>query len=142
MKCVYTPYGEDFQCGKPAERSWGLYLCGEHLSEVREYRVGVMAQSAKTVGVDKFPGFCYMVLLPDGSVKVGYSNTEELLEKRLKSLNRGQDAPVVKLAVFPGGFVAESLLHRRFREYRLPGSGERFRYSPEMAEFINDPVFP
>ena len=93
-------------------------------------------QSAKFHGLDKFPGICYIALLPDGSIKIGYSNTEELLEKRFKDLRRDYKAPVIPLATLKGGFVAEAVLHDKFKEHRLPGRGERFAYSPEIAHYV------
>ncbi|OXR39570.1 hypothetical protein B7C42_08362 [Nocardia cerradoensis] len=46
-------------------------------------------------------------------------------------------APVIKLAVIQGGFVAEAVLHDMFKEDRLPGYGERFTYTPRMAEYLS-----
>lgn len=93
-------------------------------------------QSLRYHTLDDFPGFCYFALLPDGCIKIGYSNTEPLVKSRMKSLSRQYSAPVIPLAVIKGGFVAEAYMHQRFEEYRLPGDGERFTYSAEMAEYI------
>ncbi|MBL3742836.1 T5orf172 domain [Mycobacteroides abscessus subsp. massiliense] len=93
-------------------------------------------QSLKYHSLDDFPGFCYFALLPDGCIKIGYSNTDDLVKSRMKSLSRQYQAPVIPLAVIKGGFVAEAHMHERFEAYRLPGDGERFTYSPEMAEYI------
>jgi len=117
-------------------------LCGEHRlvqkSRVAVARGSLARQAANYYPLDEFPGFCYFALLPDSSVKIGYSNTETLMSKRFKALGRQHGGPVVKLAVVPGGFVAEAVMHDRFAESRIPGDGERFRYTTDIASFIAD----
>lgn len=83
-----------------------------------------------------YPGYCYFALLPDGAVKIGYSNTRELVDSRMKSLGRDYGAPVIPLAIIGGGWVAEIYHHDKFADYRHPGLGERFTYSAEMANYI------
>lgn len=138
MFCSWVDYGTEEQCGERAELFANLPLCAEHADVYRSRNVSysTISQCLNYYRLEDFPGLCYIVLLPDGSVKIGYSNTNELLDKRLKSLGREYGAPVIQLAVLPGGFVAEAFLHRKFAAYREPGKGERFRYSPEMAEFL------
>lgn len=138
MECVYLD--DSYQpCGAPATVYRRTYLCDEHIEWNRQfqYRLARSAalQSVNYHDLDEFPGLCYIVLMPDATVKIGYSNTEETLDRRLKKLGSSK-SPVVKLAVIKGGFVAEAVLHEKFNDSRIPGKGERFRYSPEMAEYI------
>lgn len=140
--CSWTHKESGTPCGKEATVYSNIPLCVEHIESLRGYfgtrsRTAAL-QAAKHHSLSEFPGLCYIVLLPDGNVKIGYSNTDDLLAERFKALGREYEAPVVKLAVIPGGFVAEAVLHDRFKEYRLPGLGERFSYSAELAEFIHE----
>ena len=123
-----------------AEVFRNIPLCETHIDlfQKRSYRdkTSVAVQSSKYHPIQSFPGTCYIVLLPTGYVKIGYSNNEKLFESRLKSLSRQYEAPVVLLAKLPGGFVQESVLHRKFEDDRIPGPGEVFQYSPQIAKFI------
>lgn len=138
MKCAYV--AEDNPCGAEATVLWNFPVCKDHRDVVLNPRKlsSALSQSAKINPLSSFPGFCYIVLLPDGFMKIGYSNTEKLLKTRLTTLKRECGAPVIELAVIPGGFVAEHLIHEKFSELREAGNGERFRYSPELATFIAD----
>lgn len=140
MKCSWTEHDSYESCDEDASLYRNLPLCEDHLETHKSHlvdQVGATArQSADYHELSSFPGKCYFVLLPDGNVKIGYSNTDELLAKRMGALARVYHAPVIPLCVIDGGFVAEAVMHHRFREDRLPGNGERFRYSPAMAEFI------
>src|SRR5690606_8624621 len=137
LTCGWVEHDEP--CGESDEVYMNLALCPihkeEHRGKVNFLKGSTARQAAKSHPLEAFPGWCYFVLLPDGSVKIGYSNTEKLLKTRFTVLNR-EVGPIVKLAVIPGGFVAEAVMHERFKESRLPGKGERFRYTPEMAEFL------
>lgn len=130
----------ELPCGEAATQYMRLPLCAEHIDSVRDLinsRARASAvQTAKYHPLESFPGLCYIVLLPDGLIKIGYSNTNKLLEERFGALGRLYGAAVVPLLVIPGGFVAEAVLHARFNAYRVPGNGERFRHSPELAEYI------
>lgn len=97
----------------------------------------VARQSARYHPFYTFPGLCYFGLLPDGKVKIGYTNTPTTLLDRMKTLKRQYGAPIHKLAVLRGGFVAEAVMHHKFKDDRLAGLGERFVYSPQMAEFLD-----
>ena len=134
MLCAWVSDGE--QCSEPAETYRNIPLCPEHQHEQVRRFGSTARQAARLHGLSSFPGFCYFALLPDSTIKIGYSNTEELLSKRFKDLSREYGAPVVKLAVIQGGFVAEAVMHENFKDDRLPGVGERFKYSPDMARFI------
>jgi hypothetical protein len=138
-KCVYLVNGS--LCGDVAVTYMNhLHLCETHIISTRllfgsTVRTAAL-QSAKIHPLDSFPGLCYIALLPDGSVKIGYSNTEQTLARRFKQLSWQYKAPVLPLAAIKGGFVAEAVLHDRFAAYRIPGIGERFYYSSELAEYI------
>lgn len=88
MFCSWVDYGTEEQCGERAELFANLPLCAEHADVHRSRSVSysTISQCLNYYRLEDFPGLCYIVLLPDGSVKIGYSNTNELLDKRLKSL--------------------------------------------------------
>lgn len=138
--CVYTT-AEDGVCGLPGELYSSFILCEEHQQTVRSRRDTVLHtladQALKHHPRESFPGICYMVLVPGGNVKIGCSNTEDTYERRIKDLSR-ELGPVVELLKMPGGFVYEAFLHKKFRQDRLPGTGELFRYSEDIAEFVKE----
>lgn len=141
MRCAFIVDQESGElCGESAESYMQVPLCEEHAHSMRRAVDGRgrrnALQAVKYHPLEAFPGFCYVVLLPDGFIKIGYSNTDRLLDDRLKGLSWEYKAPVTTLAILPGGFVAEAVLHNRFKDSRIPGKGERFRFSPEMAEFL------
>lgn len=67
-------------------------------------------------------------------VKIGYSKNPE---KRLKSLQTGNQAPLKLLLVLDGGTDKEAELHERFAELR--SRGEWFYHSNDLAHFIDNP---
>lgn len=139
LECAWV--ADDEVCGEPAEVFSNIPLCPLHTERLRGRNNSLRGlharQAARYHPLESFPGWCYVVLLPDGFVKIGYSNTDDLLKKRYQALKREYGAPVVELAKIPGGFVAEAVLHEKFRDYRESGTGERFRYSPEMADYLS-----
>lgn len=140
LVCSWINHGETSTCGREATKYRNFALCDDHivamLDRSNRERRSTPLQAAKQHPLESFPGYCYIVLLPDGYIKIGYSNTTERLEERFKELNKEYKAPVVKLAVIKGGFVAEAVLHQKFDRYREPGVGERFRYTPEIAMYL------
>lgn len=128
-------------CGEPATPYANLLLCLDHQDRIRARAssgAGTVArQSAKYHPFYTFPGLCYFALLPDGKVKIGYSNTPTTITERMKALGRQYGAPLIKLAVIKGGFVAEAVMHDRFKDSRCSGIGERFNYTAEMAQFLD-----
>lgn len=143
FKCVFSAYDEVERelCGRDATQFKNNFpVCDEHLQEVlksdQKKKRATAVQSSRFHDPSEFPGLCYIVLCPDTTVKIGYSNNEELLESRLKTLGR-EIGPLVKLAVLPGGFVTEAVLHEKFDAWRIRDKQERFTYSPEMAEYIS-----
>ena len=139
MECCWF---DEKQCSLEAEVFRNIPLCETHIDlfQKRSYRdkTSTAIQSSNYHPIESFPGICYIVLLPTGYVKIGYSNNEKLFENRLKDLSRQYEAPVVLLAKLPGGFVQEAVLHREFEDDRIPGPGEVFRYSPLIAKFISN----
>lgn len=135
--CFVTEDGE--LCGEEAEVFMKFPVCDSHRETLRYYRVmntqSLAKQALKYHEYSDFPGVCYIVLVPGGMVKIGYSNTEELYQKRLKSLSK-QLGPVLELLTLPGGFITEASLHNKFHESSIPGNGELFTYSNEIADFI------
>ncbi|MFJ1976194.1 GIY-YIG nuclease family protein [Streptomyces albogriseolus] len=137
VTCCWTK--DDAVCGASAEVRYSLPLCDEHLSGFYRGRTYTIRQSAAIHGVESFPGYCYVVLLPDETVKIGYSNTEETLKKRFRDLKREaeKDGPGFDvLAVMTGGCAMEAVLHYRFEKSRIPGLGERFEFSGEIQDFL------
>ena len=53
----------------------------------------------------------------------------------MDDLNR-EVGPIVHLATVPGGFVQEAVLHEKFLADRVPGPGELYYYSPDIAEYV------
>lgn len=148
MECCWLNTGNS-TCGAPAGRWGNFFLCPEHQEAHRQRMIqnagGTARQSAQYHDLSAFPGFCYFAALPfDRSrkgldafvVKIGYSNTRELVDERMKSLTRQYDALVKPMLIIPGGFVAEAVMHDRFRESRLPGAGERFTLLPDIAQYL------
>ncbi|WP_369805087.1 GIY-YIG nuclease family protein [Mycobacterium sp. IS-836] len=100
-------------------------LCDEHkLALVAKMSVEAR-RAARFNPLDSFPGICYAIGLPNGLVKVGYSNSNKYLKSRLKDLKTEYGEPTFT-ATLPGGFVAEAVLHAALAQYRLPGRGELF----------------
>lgn len=141
MNCSYLL--DDQPCGADTAIAFmDFAVCEEHrevfAERLERNRRSIAVQAANHHPLEAFPGICYVVLLPDGTIKIGYSNTERLFTKRMTNLKCEQKAPIIVLAKLPGGFVTESVLHERFRESRLPGKGERFAYSPAIASFLEE----
>ncbi|MFE9309747.1 GIY-YIG nuclease family protein [Streptomyces sp. NPDC006706] len=137
MECCWTK--DDVVCGAEAEVRYSLPLCDEHLNVFYRGRTYTIRQSAAIHGVEAFPGYCYVVLLPDETVKIGYSNTESTLQQRMKRLRRDteKEGPGFEvLAVMAGGCALEAVLHYRFENSRIPGKGERFEFSDDILDFL------
>src|SRR5690606_5733438 len=140
MKCVWVPDKETgIACGNPAEIRRNLTLCAEHellMLGRSGLQTATITQTLKYHELSDFPGYCYVVLLSNGSVKIGYTNTAEFFLGRLRAIHKDHDGPVVVLSVFKGGCVAEHVMHNRFRDSRI--SGEVFAYSPELAALVTE----
>lgn len=117
---------------------WPIALCSDHSlafdRKLAMTKTTTLRQSARVLGSDAYPGYCYIVLLGDATIKIGYSNTEATLAVRLHTLGTETGSCTV-LRVLPGGFVAEAVLHDRFSEFRDWTGSERFRVCPEILEF-------
>jgi len=125
------------QCGEEATLFRNLFLCEDHIKDYFSRMRQTALQSAEHHELSDFPGLCYVALLSSGKIKIGYSNTEKLLHKRIQNLGYSTGGPVVVLKTMRGGFVAEAVLHERFKEHRVPGNGELFEYCSEIADFVS-----
>jgi len=139
MKCCWIEFGSEDPCGLDAEVRSNIAMCVTHDDTLRARKGTTARQSYKFHGHEAFPGFCYVARLPDGLFKIGYSNTEDLVKNRMKSLSRSYGGGVVELLRLPGGFVTEAVLHWKFKEFAVPGTGERFFPVEEIKSFIQDP---
>ena len=140
--CSWVIPDEERTCGDTGSVYCSFVVCEDHKEQFRNWnelmkRANAL-QASKIHELDSFPGYCYIMLLPNGNIKIGYSNTEKLLKTRITTLSREYGAPVVLLKTIKGGFVAEAMLHDRFKHLRLPGVGEQFKYGPGLAEFISN----
>lgn len=139
LRCCWLD-DENETCGRRAARFGYMPLCDEHRELHRHWparRLWSIAGAAMRYHkMWDYPGLCYFAGLPDGTVKIGFSHTEELVRNRMESLTRQYGAPVIPLHVVPGGFVAEAVMHHAFDHLRLPGKGERFEFRDELAEYL------
>ncbi|MEU2267163.1 GIY-YIG nuclease family protein [Streptomyces olindensis] len=111
------------------------------MSAFQSQRTSELRRYAGYSGIETFPGYCYFLLLPGEAVKVGYSNTEETLRRRIKDLTRELEkeygpGSCEVLAIIKGGYAAEAVLHHRFRNSRIPGHGERFHLTDDILDFL------
>lgn len=132
---------EEQVCGDLGEIYYGHVMCPKHKEQfegfINHCKRSTALQSSKHHSLLAFPGICYIVLLPSGLVKVGYSNTPKLLKTRYTTLRRDHGGDLIVLREFPGGFVTEAVLHDHLKHLRIPGTGELFRYGVEVAELVN-----
>lgn len=144
--CAWVDPAEASECFTPAtscERN--IPLCDDHRAiderrrakaRITGARQGFKLKSVEAVTLEDYPGICYVILLPDTTVKIGFSFAPVLFDRRMVDLSR-EHGTVIPLTKLPGGWVTESLLHDVFAEERLPGE-ERFRYSERIAQFVAD----
>lgn len=86
------------------------------------------------------PGLTYVILLPNGNVKIGYTKH---LADRMTKLAYEFNGIVKVLAVLEHGQTMEMLLHDRFAEYRIVElAREQFLDVPEIREFAEDEGIP
>lgn len=94
-------------------------------------------------------GFCYIVELPTGNIKIGYSSREDLLYSRFTSLHRENQDPsrpsrrLKILAILEGGVTLEAVLHEKFNHLRLRNVfQEQFINSSEILLFAKSIDMP
>jgi hypothetical protein len=127
-QCVWRSHSTGLPCGGAGSFFHNLVLCDIHKIAL-SHKISAEPRRAATYHrLDVFPGICYVVLLANGYVKVGYSNNRALLKNRMETLN-----PVFVIDELPGGFVTEYVLHYEMSEYRVPGVGEIFDCSVNEA---------
>lgn len=134
MQCVWLN-ADDARCSSPGERHMGLCLCDEHYGNILLMQGWIARQSARYLGFDAFPGYCYLATLGRGRVKIGFVNTAKGLSHRMTALTR-QRGYAIPLAVLSGGFVREAALHYQFRHLRIPGENEVFWCKDDLAAFV------
>ncbi|MFI7431325.1 hypothetical protein ACIBPB_30450 [Micromonospora sp. NPDC049836] len=86
-------------------------------------------------------GVTYLVELPNGNVKIGYSRDHETLAIRLTSLSSQFSGKVHLLATVAAGETYEAVLHARFSDYRhwnapleqFYGVDELYDYAEEIG---------
>lgn len=137
MECSWIT--DDTKCASAgAAAHWPIALCEEHRLEF-DHRLSLAKgtasrQSARVLGSDSYPGLCYIVLLGNGLVKIGYSNTDLTLNHRLNKLRKETGSCEV-LRVLTGGFISEACLHDRFSKHRVWSEQECFQPDPEILAF-------
>ncbi|MFJ3984876.1 GIY-YIG nuclease family protein [Streptomyces fungicidicus] len=144
--CAWINRHTGEQCGKPAKVQANLPLCPDH-HQARTYRekakrgAELLRYFKENPEAPRSAGWCYIVHLPDCTVKVGMVGTEGRLSARLAELHEDFGGNVDILAVLPGGKDTEAVLHSHFGSIRIPGKGERFdvtepaRVSGELLSF-------
>jgi hypothetical protein len=133
--CVFIDDGTT--CGADAAIYQGLSVCDRHLAILAIRRRGgidgrIAEYFATFPDAEHVPGWTYVLLLPNGRVKLGYTSNDLL--GRFQEAHRKRGSRVIVLAVAPGGWTRESLLHWRFREHRVDELGEQFQLAPEIAQ--------
>ncbi|MEU1894382.1 hypothetical protein [Streptomyces pristinaespiralis] len=140
-------------CGKEARkgRATGPVraqtpMCEEHAAvtynhNARIYRTELL-ESMNAAGLDtNLPGWAYIIWLPNGRIKIGWSGGDDLLVYRWKMISKdwrrkGYADPVRPIAILPGGAGKEGELHERFHEFRVETEyGEQFRTEPELIAY-------
>lgn len=92
------------------------------------------ADFPKPLSLDTSDGFVYVLLLPDGMIKIGWSAN---VLKRMRSIARNHfnGANPVLLGVVRGSGELETRFHERFDQFRLAGTGERFMPDREILRW-------
>lgn len=138
-KCVYRDHDTMVKCVRSDAIFYrGVYLCPDHAHRMLTPHGNLARHYVAYYGAD-LPGFCYIAALPGGLIKIGSSRDPKTLRLRFSALSKDYGATIRPLTILHGGLVAEMALHHKFADAWLPGAGERFRLTPELAEFIADP---
>ncbi len=88
-------------------------------------------------------GLTYIVALPNGNLKIGFSRDTRTLSNRLSVFADEFNGRIDVLAVLEAGMTMESYLHYRFMDYRIPYlTREQFHDVPEIREFAEDYGIP
>lgn len=120
-------------------------LCEKHAAityahNTTTYR-GMLAKEMERAKLDvTFPGWTYVIWLPNGRIKIGTSKSDENLVERWVKIGRdyrrkGYNNGIRPIAIIPGGALTEDQLHRRFRDFRVEEYGEQFRPEPELIAY-------
>jgi|SRR5882672_8196478 len=143
MICRYYENKEGILCGEPAEIKYHVPVCPDHSIAIflhRSFNANgkIHELVALNPSIIHAPGQTYIIGLPNGRVKIGFTAGETMgLLKRYQDISRENRQKVNPLATIKGGWTMESLLHYRFNDSRVAGKGEQFTYSGELFEFIS-----
>lgn len=144
-RCVHVS-DDGVQCPDDGD-SWvgGVWLCWFHFGTVRHdvsRRVfeQLAVEYANDPSLPHSPGATYILRLPNGNIKIGYTRggrgMAQALQSRWSSLSRDFGGRVYPLAVVRGGVTMELFLHWKFDEYRLVGlPREQFEASDDLSLF-------
>ena len=143
-QCVYV--ADEGRCPDDHEDLvLGLGLCWFHRGVVRrDFSLSVLDQLAAEYAEDPnlphSPGATYILRLPNGNIKIGYTRGDgglaRALQSRWSSLSRDFGGRVYPLAVVRGGVTMEMFLHWKFDEFRLVGlPKEQFQASGDLELF-------
>lgn len=121
-------------------------LPGKPLTDNTYTYAQVLAVKARTISelyakgqlTEHSTGVTYIIKLPNGLVKIGFTTA---LFNRLTRLSTIHGAKVVPLAVLTGGFTQEQCLHHRFKDYRQWVTGEMFNPADELMSFVAEAGF-
>ena len=79
----------------------------------------------------------YFILQRDtGKLKIGYTKTPATLQKRLKTFACGNPEEIEILHLEPGDRYREAMIHRQFRQLRIDPKHEWFRYTGNLARYV------
>lgn len=131
------------QCSELSElRNENIPLCKIHKSTLSNYytrRASRHIASLYNQGhlTKHSKGHTYIILLPNGNIKIGYSAVPEHgLYDRWRNISREYGHHVKVISVIEGGRTMEALLHVKFDHLRvLDQLGEQFSPSAELIAF-------
>jgi hypothetical protein len=116
--------------------------------DTKRYRNTTVRRISEAGDFTHTPGFTYVIQLPDGLVKIGYSGDrvgnhgKPLLANRWKAISaefkqsHPTDYMIRPLAVLEGGISQEALLHEKWEHLRIDDMyGERFKEDPELISW-------
>ena len=77
----------------------------------------------------------YFIRVPDGPVKVGYTNRN--VKERLKELQAASPYPLELIGTIAGGQQSEQCVHRMFSGWRSQGGREWYDADPIVIKAID-----
>lgn len=109
----------------------GFLSCRNHRIEIANSQ---LAKGDKTMLLANTPTTIYIVVTPNGTLKIGRSNN---LYVRLQDLHRDDfGGRLTVIATFQGTYTDEAELHERFAQYKVKlAMGEQYLDVQEIREF-------